>query len=158
MRVIGTYLKTFRHKSVSGRKVRISPKRIVGGAPEVSQDLPVIKMQAPWGGVKFVRRSGASFQQRVVSRGRGATGQSAMAGVGRLGVRPGGAHARSDTHALRQSRNQALLPSENSGEREERALEERHLGGGARWWRPLEKVRNPLSLFQMRKVKDKGNK
>ncbi|KAJ1204726.1 hypothetical protein NDU88_000164 [Pleurodeles waltl] len=74
-------------------------------------------------------RSGASFQQHVVSRGRGAAGQSVMAGVGRLGVWPCRAHARSTTHASIRVRKQALLPTVTSGKRGENALEEGHLGG-----------------------------
>ncbi|KAJ1108701.1 hypothetical protein NDU88_006072 [Pleurodeles waltl] len=114
--------KTFRNKSVSGRKVRLSPVRGIGGASEVFQALPVIQKHVQRGGAKFARRSGASFQQHIVSRGRGASGHSVVTGLGRLGARTGGSHVLSRKRASKRGRNQALPPLDNSGERREQAL------------------------------------
>ncbi|KAJ1218858.1 hypothetical protein NDU88_006430 [Pleurodeles waltl] len=61
--------KKFKQKSVAGRKVRISPERVVVEVQEATLGLPTGKMQAIRGGMKFVRHAGASFQQRVASRG-----------------------------------------------------------------------------------------
>ncbi|KAJ1174471.1 hypothetical protein NDU88_006292 [Pleurodeles waltl] len=47
---------------------------------------------------------------------------------------------------LRQSRNQALLPSENSGERGDRALEERHLGGEGKMAAPTRKSQGSITI------------
>ncbi|KAJ1106707.1 hypothetical protein NDU88_004107 [Pleurodeles waltl] len=129
--------KKFKQKSVAGRKVKISPQRVVVEAQEVTLGLPSGKMQAIRGGMKFERCMGASFQQRVASRGRGAVRQSAVTGVGCLGVRQEGAHVRSDTRASRRIRKQALLPSEYNGERGERALKERSLGGEDKMAAPI---------------------
>ncbi|KAJ1161610.1 hypothetical protein NDU88_002094 [Pleurodeles waltl] len=53
--------KKFQQKSVAGRKVRISPERMVVEAQEVMSGLPSVKMQATRGGMKFTRRAAPLF-------------------------------------------------------------------------------------------------
>ncbi|KAJ1207833.1 hypothetical protein NDU88_003223 [Pleurodeles waltl] len=79
--------------------------------------------------MRFARRAGTSIRQRVISRGRGAAERSAVPGVGRVGVRQEGEHARLDASSLLKIQKQALLPLENNSERGERVFEERVLEG-----------------------------
>ncbi|KAJ1149877.1 hypothetical protein NDU88_002676 [Pleurodeles waltl] len=92
-------------------------------------DLPANSLQAARSGARFARRSGASFRQRMPSRGRGTGGLSVLAEEGRLGVRPSSTHARSHTRVSKRVKKQALLPSVTSSKQGERALEEGQLGG-----------------------------
>ncbi|KAJ1172372.1 hypothetical protein NDU88_004219 [Pleurodeles waltl] len=55
-------IKKFRSKSVSGRKVTLSPERGLEGPAEAFIDLPVLK-QVQRGGAMFARRSCTSFRQ-----------------------------------------------------------------------------------------------
>ncbi|KAJ1173600.1 hypothetical protein NDU88_005429 [Pleurodeles waltl] len=115
--------KTFRQKSVSGRKVKSSPECSSVSGVEGSVGLPAHVVQVQRVGASIARRSGASFCQHVVFRGRGAISESAVTGEGRL--REG---ASSVTRMSRRIRKQALLPLETKGKRGETALEERQLG------------------------------
>ncbi|KAJ1088936.1 hypothetical protein NDU88_002090 [Pleurodeles waltl] len=75
----------FRSNSVSGCKVKLLPELGMERASEVSKALPVVQKQVQRGTVKFPRRLGGSFQQRVVSRGRGVSEHGAVTGLDRLG-------------------------------------------------------------------------
>ncbi|KAJ1130775.1 hypothetical protein NDU88_009123 [Pleurodeles waltl] len=135
----------FRNKSVFGRKLNLSPECCIGGALEVSKALPVVQKHVQRGAAKFARRSGTSFQQHVVSRG--ASWHSAVMGLGRLGARPGGTLEFSGKRALKRGRYQALTTLENSGERREPALEERHLGDASKMVAPTDTSQDSIVII-----------
>ncbi|KAJ1116319.1 hypothetical protein NDU88_004534 [Pleurodeles waltl] len=60
----------FKSKSVSGRKVSVSPERMLQVVEQSAVDL-LVDRPVRRGGVRFARRSGASFRQRVAAVGRG---------------------------------------------------------------------------------------
>ncbi|KAJ1092755.1 hypothetical protein NDU88_005865 [Pleurodeles waltl] len=139
--------KKFSSKSVSARKVMLSPERGLEGPAEVSSDLLVVVKQVQSGGVSFARHSGASFRQRVVTRGRGASQHGAVTGLGRLGKRPGGAQALAVKRTSKRRRVQAPSPFENSGERREHPLEERSLGGACKMAAPTDASQDSVVII-----------
>ncbi|KAJ1215918.1 hypothetical protein NDU88_003524 [Pleurodeles waltl] len=124
--------------SVSGRKVKLSPERGLGGPAEVLNDLQVVLKQVQRGGARFVRCSGASFRQRVGTGGNGAGQHGAVMGLGRSGARSSGAHALAVKCASKRSRLQAPSPLEDSGEQREQSLEERRLRGARKTAAPTD--------------------
>ncbi|KAJ1149290.1 hypothetical protein NDU88_002101 [Pleurodeles waltl] len=79
--------KKFKQKSVSGRKVSVSPERDAVRAINVEMGLPARSIVARRGGLRFAQRSGASLRQRVAGRGRDMNVQGAVAAQSRMGAR-----------------------------------------------------------------------
>ncbi|KAJ1160107.1 hypothetical protein NDU88_000609 [Pleurodeles waltl] len=76
--------KKFKTKSVTGRKITLSPERGLEGPAEELIVSPVLR-SVQQGGARFARRSGASFRLRVAIGGRGVGKQGAVMCVGRMG-------------------------------------------------------------------------
>ncbi|KAJ1208211.1 hypothetical protein NDU88_003597 [Pleurodeles waltl] len=72
--------KEFKFKCVSGRKVALSPERVIEVPGEEAADLHLLNI-VQRGGVRYARRSGACFRQRLVSGIRGVGLQGEVAGV-----------------------------------------------------------------------------
>ncbi|KAJ1097524.1 hypothetical protein NDU88_002642 [Pleurodeles waltl] len=120
--------KKFRQKSVAGGKIRSSPERVSNLNIVGAVGLPAYGSQDKRGETRFAHCLGTSIRQRVVSRGRGALLRTAVAEEGRLGEWAGDTHVLAVTRVSHESKKKALLPSETTGERGERSLEERLLG------------------------------
>ncbi|KAJ1141140.1 hypothetical protein NDU88_007475 [Pleurodeles waltl] len=108
--------KKFGQKSVVSRKNTASTDSVVLVKDKEGGGLPGQIFGSRRGGTKFVRRSGASIRQRVVSRDRGVSKQSAVAGDGCLGDCAVHAHAPRATRIVLQEKKQALLPSDITSE------------------------------------------
>ncbi|KAJ1193176.1 hypothetical protein NDU88_002481 [Pleurodeles waltl] len=153
----------FESKSVSGRKLSVSPECAMELVGESSVELPVGR-PVRQGGVRFARWSGASFRQRVAAVGRGSlpvaavlnAGQvgvfisgthalksqrapyAAVSVVGRAGASSVGVHAFKRRHASKECSKQAPSAVESDAEWVELVLEEGTFEGAANMVAPLE--------------------
>ncbi|KAJ1170739.1 hypothetical protein NDU88_002611 [Pleurodeles waltl] len=139
---------------------------------EQSADLP-IDCPVRRGGVRFARRSGASFRQRVAAVGRGSlpadavtrvgpvvacgeglrtleiesAHQAAISAGGRAGVSAVGAHASKRRRALKYGSQRSPLAVESEVERLEPVSKERTLEGAANMAAP----RRTFDIFEYRR-------
>ncbi|KAJ1190525.1 hypothetical protein NDU88_007263 [Pleurodeles waltl] len=121
--------KKCRQKSVMGRKYAQAAVLDVAAEDFQLQDLPGVS-GVRRGGSRLARHAGASLQQRVASRGRGAADKGAVASFRRMRAEAGSlAHAPASGRKADRALQLAPLSSQKRGKRGEGDLEESTLAG-----------------------------
>ncbi|KAJ1099394.1 hypothetical protein NDU88_004495 [Pleurodeles waltl] len=139
--------KTFRQKSVTGRKITALPDSVVVVHDKKGGGLPGQSFVSRRGGTKFARHSSASIRQRVVARGIGVSRQSAVACDSHLGDGVLRAHEPGATLVFAARQKQALLHSDNNSERGEGVLEERQWGTAPKMAAPTAEHRDEIIVL-----------